>query len=125
MIRSQRGPLAILAASAIVAAFLGQSGIPVALGGLALALAVWMIVRSHSERMLLVDYVERHSFPSDTIEDFATAETATPTVGEARKRTEAWRSGYVDAELAAHRRRSEAATRAAATRRARSREVGT
>lgn len=112
-------PVAIAGPALLFAAALGRSGIVVATVGLAVAGALSLARHRHQERLVLADYVERHSFPSDTVADFACSETGAATLREARERMDAWRSGYLAAERDARRRRSEAAKRAAMTRRER------
>lgn len=109
----------IVIVSAVVAAFLGPAGADVLLVGLILGgLVAW---RAHRRalRMSVIDWVERHSFPNDTIEDLATRELGRRSIAEVRELQEAWRQGMVDARWRERLRRSEAARRAAARRPAR------
>ena len=64
--------------------------------------------RRRHEGELVRDYVERHSFPDDSVEDFVT-DHGEVTLGEARRRLDAWRSGYLAAERDARERRARAA----------------
>lgn len=116
---TRAAPIVIVAVTLAVTAFLGQAGLPVAMAGLVVALAIYLLLRRRFDRMLLADYVERHSFPSDTVEEFAKSEAGELTLEQARQRQQAWRDGYVDAELRAKERRRAAARKAAETRRRR------
>jgi len=108
-----------LAVGALVAIVAADRGLPVVLGlCLAGVVALWRKDdrKGHPEDyppkpgdVTIADYVESHSFPSDTVADFVTRETGTTTVEQAREHLDAWRSGYLAAERDAWRRRSEAA----------------
>lgn len=108
---------AVFLAASAVAAFAGTTGVLLEIAGVVAAVIVWRSESRAHERMLVGDYVERHSFPSDTVSDFVTTATASTSIGEARARMDAWRSGYLQCERAATARRSAAAKKAAATRR--------
>ena len=104
-------PLTILGVSLVAAAFLGQAGVLVALAGTIAAVLVYLHGRRRADRLLLAEYVDRNSFPGDSIGEFIESEAAAVSLAEARARMDAWRRGYVQAERDARRRRSEAARR--------------
>lgn len=117
---SDRNRSLMLAAGIVVAInFLGHW-----LGLLLVAVLLFCLARRvaarvrkrHEQRFLIADFVERHSFPDDSVSSFVQRETGSVTLEQARARLEAWKSGYLQAERDAHERRSRAARRSAAMR---------
>ena len=66
--------------------------------------------------LALVDYVERNSFPGDTVADFAASATGAVSIEEARRITDAYVAGRAAERFDAYQRRSNAARAAAAQR---------
>ncbi len=114
--RTYRTPIVVVGLALVVSAFLGLAGVDVLMVALVASGALAWRINRRERSMLIADYVERSSFPSDTVKDFVENESGT-TLEEARRRLESWRRGYAEAEHQARERRSAAARRAAATRR--------
>ena len=81
----------------------------------ALSVAVWRRVTRHGGQgtgapdMALAAYVERHSFPTDTVADFAASAAGAVTVDEARRISDAYVAGRAAERFDAYQRRSDAA----------------
>lgn len=110
-------PLAVLTAFLLPAAFLGQAGVLLVLAGTAAAILMWRRERRRADRVLIADYVERHSFPSDSVADFVATESGQADLAHARQVLHSWRNGFLEAERRAHERRSYAARKAVESRR--------
>jgi len=81
----------------------------------ALSVAGWRRVTRHGGQgtgasdMALAAYVERNSFPGDTVADFTTSAAGAVTVEEARRITDAYIAGQAAERFDAYQRRSNAA----------------
>lgn len=59
--------------------------------------------RSRDETLTVADYVERHSYPSDTVADFVASEAGGASLADARRLLAAWKDGYLAGERARRR----------------------
>ena len=81
----------------------------------ALSVAVWRRITRHGGQgagapdMALAAYVERNSFPGDTVADFTASTAGAVTVDEARRITDAYVAGRAAERFDAYQRRSNAA----------------
>jgi len=84
----------------------------------AVIMAAWRRVTRHGGQgtkppdLALIDYIERHSFPTDTMAEWVANQAGTTTVEEARRLTDAYISGQAAERSNAYMRRSDAARRA-------------
>lgn len=63
------------------------------------------------EDVSLASYVERHSFPGDSVSDFVTSKAGSVSLEEARRIAEAFNAGQAPERFDAYMRRNEAARR--------------
>jgi hypothetical protein len=81
----------------------------------ALSVAVWHRIARHGGQgtgapdMALAAYVEAHSFPGDTVADFAASAAGAVSIEEARRITDAYVAGRAAERFDAYQRRSNAA----------------